>query len=74
MNVDPDGNCGYQAFIEACNYSKKYKVDCPDMEHSNEFVLNMHKDLRKWCHENYHGYLCRGMELKMNRPLVVEKM
>ncbi len=20
MNVDPYGNCGYQAFIEACNY------------------------------------------------------
>ncbi len=22
INVDPDGNCGYQAFNEACNYSK----------------------------------------------------
>ncbi len=23
MNVNPDGNCGYQAFIEACNYSTR---------------------------------------------------
>ncbi len=33
---------------------KIYKVDIPDMENSHEFILNMGKDLRKWCHENYH--------------------
>ncbi len=26
INVDPDGNCGYQAFNEACNYSKNIKL------------------------------------------------
>ncbi len=25
MNVDPDGNSGYQVFIESCNYSKNTK-------------------------------------------------
>ncbi len=26
INVDPDGNCGYQVFIKACNYSKNIKL------------------------------------------------
>ncbi len=25
--------------------------------HLNEFILNMGKDLRKWCHETYHQFL-----------------
>ncbi len=57
LNVDPDENCGYQAFIKACNYSKKYKVDMPEMENSHECNLNICKDLRKWCHENYHLFV-----------------
>ncbi len=57
MNVDPDGNCGYQAFIKACNYSKKYKVDFHDMNNLKEFIINMRKDLREWCHENYHLFV-----------------
>ncbi len=45
---------------------KKYKVDFPDMENSNEFVLNMRKDLRKWCHENYHLFVQgNGIEDKL---------
>ncbi len=27
------------------------------MENSNEFILTMRKDLRKWCHENYHLFV-----------------
>ncbi len=38
----------------ATNQRKKDKVDIPDMENSPEFVLNINKDLRKWCRENYH--------------------
>ncbi len=63
MNVEPDGNCGYRALIEACNYTTKYKVDFPDMQNSNEFILNMRKDLRKWCHENYRLFVAgNGVE------------
>ncbi len=51
---------------------KKYNVDFPDMENSHEFILNLPKDLRKWCHENF-AYLYRGMELKMNHLLVAKK-
>ncbi len=56
MNVDPDGNCGYHVFIKACNYSKN-KVDFPVMDLSCESILDMKKDLRKWCNENYHLFV-----------------
>ena len=43
--------------LKLATTQKKYKVDFPDMENSNEFILNMRKDLRKWCHENYHLFV-----------------
>ena len=57
MNVDPDGNCGYWAFIESLQLHKKYEVDFPYMKNLNGFILNMRKDLREWCHENYHLFV-----------------
>ncbi len=33
--------------------TQKYRGDFPDMENSHQFILNMCKDLRKWCHESY---------------------
>ncbi len=43
--------------------TKKYKVDFPDKENWKEFILNMRKNLREWCPENYHiSVLGNGIE------------
>ncbi len=34
--------------------TQKNVVNLPCMEQPHEFMINMQKDLRKWCNENYH--------------------
>ncbi len=57
-DVTPDGNCGYHSCIGACNHTtRKFGVDLPQMRSTKLFLLNMQKDLKQWCHENYHLFI-----------------
>ena len=56
--VTGDGNCGYRSFIGACNHTRKtFDVDLPKMRSTKQFLLDMRKDLKQGCHNNYHLFI-----------------
>ncbi len=58
QKVTGDGNCGYCSFIGACYHTRRaFGVNLPQMRSNKQALLNMWKDLKKWCHKNHHLFI-----------------
>ncbi len=58
QDITGDGNCGYHSFIGLCNQTRRtFGVNIPQMRSTKQFLLNVQKDLKKWCHENHHLFI-----------------